>query len=82
MSIHASIHVENNMEVQLVGSRGLIISTGLYGIIFVDRDVTPGFFDALIEFFDLQKETAPGDQTGDGTTPEISHTQILGDHRE
>lgn len=79
------IHIESGGDVQITRDGGwlkLIVKPD-GGSDLIQIVVSPTLSPELhARLSVLHAETAPGDQTGDGTKPEMSHTQIVGDHRE
>lgn len=85
MIVHTSVHISSgDIVVGRITTNGLVVKLG--GRNGVDVFVPwkhPKFeeFEAVCERMEVQKETAPGDQTGDGSTSALDNS-IAGDHRE
>ena len=74
---------DDDVVAEFMESGTLAIDLGSGAILYVQASSRhyDRFVSMFIDSF-VHNETAPGDQTGDGTKPEMSHNPIVGDHRE
>lgn len=79
IKVNVFLEDEDKVVTELMKSGTLAIDLGDDATIYIQSHSR--HYDRFTELL-LSNETAPGDQTGDGTTPEISHNPIVGDHRE